>query len=177
MNIHGVACLNQPVSVACLQYEQQEEIERNLDILEGRDPDAPLGKVPLQPSGKQNTASAAVVASPVPTAVGNEDDKVSVTTAAAAVSSDGSAGGAAVPALAGSFDVLPRDTDGRVSEENDPLGAAAMDMGPSDPVRPLSPAMGTGICSIVHGCSCLCAQPRFLLRAWPVGDRLLRCHV
>lgn len=135
--LQTVTHLNQAVTVSYLQYQRQEEIERNLDILEGRDPDAPLGKVPLQPSGKQNAASAVVVASPVPTAIGSEDDKVSATTAAA-VSSDGSAGGAAVPASAGSFDVLPRDTDGRVSEENDPLGAAAMDMGPTDPVRPLS---------------------------------------
>ena len=101
-----------------LQYDKQDQVERNLDILEGKDPEASRQKKPLQPSLRQNETM------PSP------DDTSGHTKTQGSNDS--------CPPLS----VTPLDTPVKVqapngSEENDPLGAAIpMDTSPDGPVRP-----------------------------------------
>jgi hypothetical protein len=107
-----------------LQYDKQDQVERSLDLLEGKDPEASRQKQPLQPSMRQNAA-------------GQDDNTGQHKPADGAVLDrcppidSVSATGAGTPA--GQQMQPPGD-----SEENVPRGAVAMDTSPDAPVRSCS---------------------------------------
>lgn len=108
-----------------LQYDKQDQVERNLDLLEGKDPDAARQKQPLQPSMRQNESHA-----PADDNTGHKtpdisgQDNCSPSTAAPAT-------GVVLASTPGAAQMQPKGD----SEENDPRGAAAMDTSPDAPVR------------------------------------------